>query len=72
MVDALHDGAAHAECDVDVTVEKLFTGYRLQAVASRAVVAAEAALRACGYEPRASPPAAARTPTRSSPTACRA
>jgi tripeptide aminopeptidase len=51
MVDALHDGAAHAECDVDVTVEKLFTGYRLRA-GERAVAAAEAALRACGYEPR--------------------
>jgi tripeptide aminopeptidase len=51
MVDALHDGAAHAECDVDVTVEKLFTGYRLRA-SEPVVLAAEAALRACGYEPR--------------------
>jgi tripeptide aminopeptidase len=51
MVDALHDGAAHAECDVDVTVEKLFTGYRLKA-SEPAVVAAEAALTACGYEPK--------------------
>ena len=50
MVDALHDGAAHAECDVDVTVEKLFTGYRLRP-GEPAVIAAEAALRACGYEP---------------------
>jgi tripeptide aminopeptidase len=50
MVDALQDGAAHAECDVDVTVEKLFTGYRLKAT-EPAVVAAEAALSACGYEP---------------------
>jgi tripeptide aminopeptidase len=51
MVDALHDGAAHAECDVDVTVEQLFAGYRLRPSAP-AVVAAEAALRACGYEPQ--------------------
>ena len=51
MVDALHDGAAHGECDVDVTVEKLFTGYRLRP-SEPAVVAAEDALRACGYEPR--------------------
>ncbi len=51
IVDALHDGAAHGECDVDVTVEKLFTGYRLRST-EPAVVAAEAALRACGYEPR--------------------
>jgi tripeptide aminopeptidase len=50
MVDALHDGAAHAECDVDVTVEKLFTGYRLKP-SEPAIVAAEAALAACGYEP---------------------
>jgi tripeptide aminopeptidase len=51
IVDALHDGAAHSECDVDVTVEKLFTGYRLRP-SEPAVVAAEEALRACGYEPR--------------------
>jgi tripeptide aminopeptidase len=51
MVDAIHDGAAAAECDVDVTTEKLFTGYR-QKPSSPAVMAAEAALRACGYEPR--------------------
>jgi tripeptide aminopeptidase len=51
MVDALHDGAAHAECDVDVTVEKLFTGYRLKP-SEPAIVAAEAALTACGYEPK--------------------
>jgi tripeptide aminopeptidase len=51
MVDALHDGAAHAECDVDVTVEKLFTGYRLRP-SEPAVVAAEAALSRCGYEPQ--------------------
>jgi tripeptide aminopeptidase len=51
MVDALTDGAAAAECDVDLSVEKLFTGYR-QRPSSPAIVAAEAALRACGYEPR--------------------
>jgi tripeptide aminopeptidase len=51
MVDALHDGAAHAECDVDVTVEKLFTGYRFRP-SEPAVLAAEEALRACGYEPQ--------------------
>ncbi len=50
IVDALHDGAAHGECDVDVTTEKLFTGYRQKASAP-AVVAADAALRACGYHP---------------------
>ena len=51
MVDAIHDGAAHAECDVDVTSERLFVGYRTKP-GSPVVQAAEAALRACGYEPR--------------------
>jgi tripeptide aminopeptidase len=51
MVDALHDGAAHGECDVDVTVEKLFTGYRFRP-SEPPVLAAQEALRACGYEPR--------------------
>jgi tripeptide aminopeptidase len=50
MIDAVHDGAAAAECDVDVVCEKLFEGYRQKGTAP-AVIAAEAALRACGYEP---------------------
>ena len=50
MVDAVHDGASAVECDVDIVCEKLFEGYRQKAGAP-AVVAAEAALRACGYEP---------------------
>ncbi len=50
MIDAVYDGAAAAECDVDVVCEKLMDGYRLKATAP-AIVAAEAALRACGYEP---------------------
>jgi tripeptide aminopeptidase len=51
MVDALHDGAAQAECDVDVVCEKLFTGFKVRQSAPE-LTAAEAALRACGYEPR--------------------
>jgi tripeptide aminopeptidase len=51
MIDALHDGASHGECDVDVITEKQVVGYR-QKPSSPAVVAAEAALRAHGYEPR--------------------
>jgi tripeptide aminopeptidase len=51
LVDAIHDGASHAECDVDVTSERLFAGYRTKP-GSPVVQAAEAALRACGYEPR--------------------
>jgi tripeptide aminopeptidase len=50
IVDALNDGASHAECDVDIVTERLFTGYR-QRPSSPAIVAAEAALRASGYEP---------------------
>jgi tripeptide aminopeptidase len=53
MVDACHD-AANApvcECDLDVSVERLFDGYRHKGTAAP-VLAAEAALRACGYEPR--------------------
>jgi tripeptide aminopeptidase len=51
IVDAIHDAAAETECDVDLTSERLFAGYRLRPSA-RTVRAAEAALRACGYEPR--------------------
>ena len=50
LIDAIQDGAAAGECDVDVTCEKLFTGYR-QKPSAPPVAAAEAALRACGYEP---------------------
>jgi tripeptide aminopeptidase len=51
LIDAVHDGAMQGECDVDVVAEKLLDGYKLKGTAP-AVVAAEAALRACGYEPR--------------------
>ena len=51
MVDHLQDAANAAECDLDVRVEKKFQGYRTRPAAP-AVRAAEAALRACGYEPR--------------------
>jgi tripeptide aminopeptidase len=51
MVDRVHDGANAAECDVDVTVERLWTAYRLRSSAP-AVTVAETALRASGYEPR--------------------
>jgi tripeptide aminopeptidase len=51
IVDALYDGAAQSECDVDVVSEKTFPGYRVRQSAPE-LAAAEAALRACGYEPR--------------------
>jgi tripeptide aminopeptidase len=53
MVDHCHDAANDptCECDLDVTVERLFTAYRHK-TAEPGVMAAEAALRACGYTPR--------------------
>jgi tripeptide aminopeptidase len=53
MVDHCYDAGNDplCECDVDVDVERMFTGYRHK-TASPGVLAAEAALRACGYTPR--------------------
>jgi tripeptide aminopeptidase len=51
MVDHLQDAANAGECDLDVTVEHLFRGYRTRARAPHVTVA-ERALRACGYGPR--------------------
>jgi tripeptide aminopeptidase len=51
MVDRCQDGANALECDVDVEVERRFEGYRTRPSAP-SVLAAEAALRACGHEPR--------------------
>jgi tripeptide aminopeptidase len=53
IVDRCHDAAndPRYECDVDVTVERVFTAYRHKTTAP-GVVAAEAALRACNYTPR--------------------
>ncbi len=50
-VDHLEDAANASECDLDLTVEQMFTGYRTKARAAPLLVA-ERALRACGYEPK--------------------
>jgi tripeptide aminopeptidase len=50
LVDHVHDGANAAECDVDVMVNRSFEGYRTRP-SEPAIQAAEAALRACGYQP---------------------
>jgi tripeptide aminopeptidase len=52
LLDCVHEAAnlPECECDVDVTVERTFTGYRTPPSAP-AVRAAERALRACGHEP---------------------
>ncbi len=52
IVDRVHDAAnlPDCDCDVDVSVARMFSGYRL-AAGDPAVAVAETALRTCGYEP---------------------
>ncbi|HUR86675.1 MAG TPA: M20/M25/M40 family metallo-hydrolase [Solirubrobacteraceae bacterium] len=56
IIARVHDAAntPACSCDVDVVTERLFDGYRHAANAA-AVLAAEEALRACGYEPARRP-----------------
>ncbi len=51
MVDHLGDAANAAECDLDVTVDQIFKGYRIRPSAPQ-IQLAERALRDRGYEPR--------------------
>jgi tripeptide aminopeptidase len=53
IVDRIQDAAnlPECECDAEVSVAKLFTGFRLPP-STVAVKVAEAALRDCGYEPQ--------------------
>jgi tripeptide aminopeptidase len=51
MIDAFQDAANALECDLDVTVERMFSGYRTKSRAPQ-VALAERALSTCGYEPR--------------------
>jgi tripeptide aminopeptidase len=51
IVDHLQDAANELECDLDVSVARLFAGYRVRGSAP-SVGLAEDALRACGHEPR--------------------
>ncbi|MBV9423152.1 MAG: M20/M25/M40 family metallo-hydrolase [Solirubrobacterales bacterium] len=50
MIDHLEEAANASECDLDIDVQRIFTGYRTKSRAPQ-VVLAERALRACGYEP---------------------
>jgi tripeptide aminopeptidase len=52
VVDRIHEAANRPDCDVDVdvSVQRTFSGYKL-APSAAPVRAAEAALRACGHEP---------------------
>ncbi len=49
-VDHLQDAANAGECDLDLTVARMFAGYRTKPRAPQLAVA-ERALRACGYQP---------------------
>ena len=51
LVDHLQDAANAGECDLDVNLERMFSGYRTKPRA-RQLAAAERALNACGYDPR--------------------
>ncbi|HEY7953481.1 MAG TPA: M20/M25/M40 family metallo-hydrolase [Solirubrobacteraceae bacterium] len=53
IVDCVHEAAnlPDCDCDVDVSVQRTFMAYNTPSSAP-ALHAAEAALRACGYEPR--------------------
>ncbi|MDQ6806430.1 MAG: M20/M25/M40 family metallo-hydrolase [Actinomycetota bacterium] len=50
MVDHLQDAANEVECDLDVTVQRQFQGYRSKPGAPH-IVAAARALEVCGYQP---------------------
>jgi len=51
MIDHLQDAADASECDLNMTVERMFDGYRTRPREPQ-VLLAERALRACGYEPK--------------------
>jgi tripeptide aminopeptidase len=51
IVDHLQESADAGECDLDITVERMFEGFRTRPSEPQ-VVLAERALRACGYEPK--------------------
>jgi tripeptide aminopeptidase len=52
VVDRMHEAAnlPDCDCDVEVSVERTFTGYRVRP-GSEAVAVAESALRRCGHDP---------------------
>ena len=51
MIDHLQNAADAAECDLDVTLERMIEGFRIRPRATEVTVAEEA-LRSCGYEPK--------------------
>lgn len=51
IIDHIQEAADASECDLDVSLEQMFDGYRTKP-REPTVVLAERALSACGYEPR--------------------
>jgi tripeptide aminopeptidase len=51
LIDHFQEAADASECDLDVSLEQMFDGYRTK-LREPAVVLADRALRACGYDPR--------------------
>jgi tripeptide aminopeptidase len=51
MVDHFQDAADAGECDLDITLARMFEGFRTSPREPQ-VVLAERALKACGYEPK--------------------
>ena len=51
IVDHFQEAADAGECDLDITVEQMFEGFRVPQ-REPAVVLAERALQACGYQPK--------------------
>jgi tripeptide aminopeptidase len=51
MVDHLQEAADAGECDLDITIERMFEGFQTRAREPQ-VVLAEHALEACGYAPK--------------------
>ena len=64
MVDRFQDAADAGECDLDVTVERMFTGYRTKPRAARGRARRARADARAATSPGRSSPAAARTRTR--------
>ena len=65
MVDHLQDAANAHECDLDVTVERMFEGYRTRAQGAAGDARRAGAARLRVRARATSSPAAPRTPTRS-------
>jgi tripeptide aminopeptidase len=51
LIDHLQEAADASECDLDISLEQMFDGYRTKP-RETTVLLAERALQACGYEPR--------------------